>query len=244
MTSCSAPIETFAVADAAAAAVEGLLAFDASLGALSVAVVPRRHSRVAHEAFETRATGHAEHLMPMIGRVMEDAGVGFSELSHIAVTVGPGGFTGVRVGIAAARALALATGRPVAGFTSLAVLAEEARRLLPAPTQGPLAVAIATRRGMVFFQIFDAEGKAASPERHISPGDASQLVGARRLLIVGSGAQAVAAAGCAAGTALPELQPRARALVALVAAGVATRPARPLYLAPHGAQPPGAGSAP
>ena len=78
------------------------------------------------EAYEPRATGHAERLFPMIAEVMDGAGLAFSAIDRIAVTLGPGTFTGVRVGIAAARALALATGKPVVAMTSLAVMAHRA----------------------------------------------------------------------------------------------------------------------
>jgi tRNA threonylcarbamoyladenosine biosynthesis protein TsaB len=247
MTARSFAMATFPVAESAAGSVpDGLLAFDTSLAALSVAVVRRRQGRlIAYEAFEARASGHAEHLMAMIGGVMDEAGLAFGEIARIAVTVGPGGFTGVRVGIAAARALALATGRPVAGVTSLAVLAQEAFRLLPAAdARGAFAVAVAARGGMVYFQIFDAGPTAASPPQHLAPSDAAAALARRRLLVVGSGARAVGAAVAAAGgapaTALPELLPRARSLIALAAA--AGGPVRPLYLAPHGARPPGAGA--
>ena len=89
-----------------------VLAFDTCLGAVSVAVRWQGPggdwlTRHAHEA---RERGHAERLMPMIAEVMEDAGLAFSDLDRIAVTVGPGTFTGVRVGVAAARGLALASG--------------------------------------------------------------------------------------------------------------------------------------
>ena len=89
-----------------------ILAFDSSLNALSVAVARRRQDawQVFH-AWEARS-GHAERLLPMIGEVMAEAGMAFSAIDRIAVTVGPGSFTGVRVGVSAARGLALALRRP------------------------------------------------------------------------------------------------------------------------------------
>ena len=67
--------------------------------------------------------GHAEALMPLIARVMDAAALGFAELDRIAVTTGPGSFTGLRVGIAAARGIALAAGKPAVGLTTLAAFA-------------------------------------------------------------------------------------------------------------------------
>jgi tRNA threonylcarbamoyladenosine biosynthesis protein TsaB len=72
--------------------------------------------------------GHAEAIMPMIARVMDAAGCEFVELSRIAVTVGPGSFTGLRVGLSAARGIALAAGRPAVGVSTLAAYAAPAIR--------------------------------------------------------------------------------------------------------------------
>jgi tRNA threonylcarbamoyladenosine biosynthesis protein TsaB len=243
---------SFAIETPASGGVANLLAFDTSLGALSVAVVWRRHGEIiAREAFETRTSGHAEHLMPMIAEVMEEAGVAFSAIERIGVTIGPGTFTGVRVGIAAARGLALASARPLVGVSSLAVMAREASRLLPpARAGGGLAVAVDARRGMVFFQLFDPKLTAASPPLYLAPGAAVGLIGERNVILVGSGAGAVGAAISAAGvmaeTALLQLQPRARSLLPLTAASTVGGPVRPLYLRPHGAEPQGdaAGSTP
>src|SRR5262245_25509962 len=101
-----------------------ILAFDTCLGAVSVAVRWRGPEGLLWgEAGELRSAGHAERLVPMIAEVMAGTGADFASLDRIAVTQGPGGFTSVRVGIAAARALALATGKPVVTATSLAVMA-------------------------------------------------------------------------------------------------------------------------
>jgi tRNA threonylcarbamoyladenosine biosynthesis protein TsaB len=109
-----------------------VLAFDTCLGALSVAVRWRGSGGewLMRWAFEAHQGGHAERLMPMIAELLCEAGLPFSAIARIAVTLGPGSFTGVRAGVAAARGLALASGRPVVGTSSLAVMAEEARRLL------------------------------------------------------------------------------------------------------------------
>src|SRR5262245_6799536 len=109
-----------------------VLAFDSCLGAASVAV--RWQSAggewLIREAYEERQIGHAERLMPMIEQVMAAAHLEFSALRCIAVTIGPGTFTGVRTGIAAARGLALATGLPVVATSSTAVIAQRADLLL------------------------------------------------------------------------------------------------------------------
>jgi tRNA threonylcarbamoyladenosine biosynthesis protein TsaB len=89
---------------------------------------------------ETMAQGHDARLAPLVDALMRDAGIAFSDLSRIAVVVGPGSFTGVRVGVAFARGLALVLGIPVAGVTSLEALE-------PAPGEGlVLGVSPAKRR--------------------------------------------------------------------------------------------------
>ena len=87
-----------------------ILALDTSMGACSAAVLMREGASrrlLLREALMTR--GHAEALMPMVADVMAESGLDFAELDRIAATVGPGSFTGVRIAIAAARALALVT---------------------------------------------------------------------------------------------------------------------------------------
>src|SRR5262249_17472075 len=129
-----------------------ILAFDTCFDAVSVAVARREAAgvKVLVERVEARRAGHAERLMPMLAAGLEDAGIGFADVERIAVTEGPGTFTGVRTGIAAARALALATGRPAVGVGSLAAIAFAARRQLAEGLAArPLAVAIAQRPGLV-----------------------------------------------------------------------------------------------
>ena len=95
--------------------------------------------------------GHAEALMPLIAEVMSAAGVEFSELDRIAVTVGPGSFTGLRVGVAAARGIALAAGTPAIGLTTLSVLAAP---FFHADESKPLLAVIDARHSQVYMQLF------------------------------------------------------------------------------------------
>jgi tRNA threonylcarbamoyl adenosine modification protein YeaZ len=221
-----------------------ILAFDSSLNTLSVAVARRREGAwLVSEECEAR-TGHAERLLPMIGEVMAKAGLAFSELDRIAVTVGPGSFTGVRVGVAAARALALALGRPAIGFSNLAVVAYEAGRLLGGTDADRLlGAAIGDRDGRIYFQLFEGR-REASPPLHLAAETAAALIGRRPVVLVGPGAEAVAAAVATAGgegtTALGDLLAHARPLALLAETAAAEGPVRPLYLRPHGAKPPAA----
>ena len=226
-----------------------VLAFDTCLGAVSVAVRWRdaRGEWQEHGAIEMRARGHAERLMPMIAEVMKTAGLSFPRVHRIAVTVGPGSFTGVRTGVAAARGLALAAGIPVIGATSLAVMAEQAFEALAASRrERPLAVAADARRDMVYVQAFAGPRQAATQALVATPEDAAAAITSGPVLIVGWGAKAVAEATMAAGgdaeAALPELQPDARALARLAEALLPVSPLRPLYLRAPDAKPPAGGA--
>jgi tRNA threonylcarbamoyladenosine biosynthesis protein TsaB len=128
-----------------------LLALDTALGATQVAVFDGT-TALASERQEM-ATGHAEALLPMVERVLVAAGRGYGGLDRIAVTVGPGTFTGVRIALAAARALGLALGKPVVGVTTLAALAHE---------RGAVVAVIDARRGEIYAQRFDDGGAPLS----------------------------------------------------------------------------------
>jgi len=220
-----------------------VLAFDTCLGGVSVAVrwQGARGEWLSCDRFELREGGHAERLMPMIAEAMEEAGLAFRDLARIAVTVGPGMFTGVRGGVAAARGLALASDVPVVGATSLAVMAHGADELLGPRDEQLLAVAVDARRGMVYVQLFaDAQDRASQPLL-LAPEEVAALVSAKPVTVVGSGAQAIAGAIVAAGgeaeARLADLQPHARSLALLAANLTPVSPLRPLYLRPPDVKP-------
>ena len=221
-----------------------VLAFDTCFGAVSVAVrwQSGRDEWLLREAYEPRTTGHAERLFPMLAQVMDDAGLSFSAIDRIAVTLGPGSFTGVRVGVAAARALALAMEKPVVGMTSLAVMAHGAHVLLADARAGrQLAVAVDARRDMAYLQLFGDDCIEISEVMLLTHEGAACLIGQGPVLIVGSAAAAVAAVVRTAGgepeARLPELQPHARAL-ALIAHDLAPIDSvKPLYLRAPDARP-------
>jgi tRNA threonylcarbamoyladenosine biosynthesis protein TsaB len=222
-----------------------ILAFDSSLGALSVAVRWRGADGawLLREAREVRERGRADRLMPMIFEVMGEAGLAFRELDRIAVTNGPGGFTGVRVGVAAARALALATGAPTVAASSLAVMAHQGGEALGTGRRGRgLVVALNAGRGSVYLQLFPYGHHATDPPQLMTASAAAQLIGCKPIIIVGSGAvllgQALAACGGDAETTLLDLLPSARALALLATELAPTCPVRPLYLKAPDVKPP------
>ena len=218
-----------------------ILAFDSCFGAVSAAVRWRSAEGewLLREAFETRTAGHAERLFPMIAEVMQDAGLAFSAIDRIAITLGPGTFTGVRVGIAAARAFALTTGQPVVGTTSLAVMAHHADLLIGRERAGrPLAVAVDARRDMIYFQAFPNHAIDGRNALLVTPEQAARAIGRQPVLVVGSGAAAVvAAAESHAEARLPDLQPHARSLAIMAPELAPVERVTPIYLRQPDAKP-------
>ena len=126
-----------------------LLALDTALEACSAAVVAG--GEVRSGISEPMARGHQERLAPMVAQAMAEAALSFTALERIAVTVGPGSFTGLRVGLAFAKAMALALDIPCVGLGVLEALAASGVRTADAP----LAVAaLDARRGHVYLQAF------------------------------------------------------------------------------------------
>src|SRR5213595_3592311 len=99
-----------------------VLAIDTALEACSAAVLDTNSGIAASETL-AMTRGHAEAVTPLIARVMSAAAIEFVDLDRIAVTTGPGSFTGLRVGISAARGIALAAGKPAVGLSTLSTLA-------------------------------------------------------------------------------------------------------------------------
>src|ERR1700721_2501025 len=100
-----------------------VLAIDTALEACSAAVLDTEQGGILASESIPMVRGHAEALMPRIARVVSEATLEFLELDRIAVTVGPGSFTGLRVGVAAARGIAVAAGKPAVGLTTLSAIA-------------------------------------------------------------------------------------------------------------------------
>lgn len=151
-----------------------VLAVDTATRACSVAVC--RGEVVLGGRTTAMERGHAEALMPMVVQVLADAGLGFADLDLIAVTIGPGAFTGLRVGLAAARGMALAADIPCIGVTTLEAIAAS----IPAERRRPgtvLMVALDTRRRDLYVQTFAADGTAMSPPRTAAAADLAAIVG-------------------------------------------------------------------
>ncbi|MEE8444427.1 MAG: tRNA (adenosine(37)-N6)-threonylcarbamoyltransferase complex dimerization subunit type 1 TsaB [Alphaproteobacteria bacterium] len=220
-----------------------LLAMDTACGACSAAVWANGAILAARSRVMQR--GHVETLLPMTITVMEQAGLAFGALDLIAVTRGPGSFTGLRAGLAAARGLALALGLPLVAVTTLEAVARAAAPTDPATT---VLAAIETRRADLYVQAFSAAMEPLDDPRALSPAAAAALAGARPTAIAGDGADRVLEAWRANPTGgAPEIVSRAGPDAAIIAemAAVLSRPRgaeiAPLYLHPPEATRPAAG---
>lgn len=211
-----------------------ILAIDTALGACSACVLdtgdpaPLAIEQIAMER------GHAEALMPMIERVMAKVEGGFSSLDRVAVTIGPGSYTGLRVGISAARAIALAAGIPAIGVSTLAA---SAAPFIGRESGRVVASAVDARHGQVWFQALNAQGKQLVSIRQVNHRDAARSIGSGPVSLVGSAALAVANEAWAIGLDALVVDDAKAPDVAWVArlgliADPDSAPPRPLYLKP------------
>ncbi|MGD9866906.1 MAG: tRNA (adenosine(37)-N6)-threonylcarbamoyltransferase complex dimerization subunit type 1 TsaB [Hyphomicrobiales bacterium] len=187
------------------------------------------------------AIGNADGLMPMVERVMASAKMRYDRIGRIAVTTGPGTFTGIRVGIAAARSLALATGAGLVGIPSLEVIAQQLRQELRGE-RGVFAIACDARKGQVYVAAYGADGAVLLDPAVADPAAAAALIAAAGgpVFIAGSGARMVADAAPSMGfDVVPgDWLPDAGMLARMAAAREPSRtPVQPLYLRPPDARP-------
>ncbi|HEU0070634.1 MAG TPA: tRNA (adenosine(37)-N6)-threonylcarbamoyltransferase complex dimerization subunit type 1 TsaB [Alphaproteobacteria bacterium] len=211
-----------------------VLAFDTACDACSAAVWQDGELRA--QEFAAMARGQSEALMPMIARVMALANVGFADLAGIGVTNGPGAFTGLRIGLAAARAMALASAKPAIGVTTLEAIAAAAN------IAGELVVAIDAKREDLYLQRFANGAPAESPYAAL-PG--AFVAPAGPYALAGDGAARLfetlpqetrARVSLLAEPRLPDAAVVARLAAERLAAGVDIASPRPLYLRPPDAK--------
>ncbi|MFT3732803.1 MAG: tRNA (adenosine(37)-N6)-threonylcarbamoyltransferase complex dimerization subunit type 1 TsaB [Hyphomicrobium sp.] len=192
-------------------------------------------------AFEGMQKGHSERLMPMIEMVMAEAGLEFKSLDRIAATFGPGTFTGTRICVSAARALALATGAEFVALSSLQLMAMSAR--IPAAPTRHIAIATDARRDEVYIEVFDRHSlQSVNGPQCLAIEDAAGVLGPGPIVIAGSGAERLAAKanrnGIEATAILPDLLPDALDVLFPACELPVTDMLRPLYLRPPDAKPP------
>jgi tRNA threonylcarbamoyladenosine biosynthesis protein TsaB len=134
-----------------------ILAIDTALDACAAAVLDTETGQLIAQESQAMKRGHAEALMPLIGRVIAASGTPFASLGRIAVTTGPGSFTGLRVGLSAARGIALAANIPVVGVTTLAAYAAP---VVSQNAEYPVISAIDARHDHVYLQVVSGNGSA------------------------------------------------------------------------------------
>ncbi|HEX7299968.1 MAG TPA: tRNA (adenosine(37)-N6)-threonylcarbamoyltransferase complex dimerization subunit type 1 TsaB [Solirubrobacteraceae bacterium] len=162
-----------------------ILGLDTATAATAVAVLPdaRAPVELRHDPAPGERPGHAAELLPLARRALEAAGATFADVRRIGVGVGPGTFTGLRIGVATARALAQATGAELVAVSTLEALAEAAG------SEGPVLAVIDARRGEAFAAGYRAGERLAGPVA-VGPDELAALAdpGHGSWLAVGDGA--------------------------------------------------------
>src|SRR5271169_6315274 len=134
-----------------------ILAIDTALDACAAGVLDTDAGGLIAQESQAMRRGHAEALMPLIARVMKQSGLPFAALDRVAATTGPGSFTGLRVGLSAARGIALAADKPVVGLTTLSAYAAP---VVGEDEEHPIISAIDARHDHVYFQVVGGDGSS------------------------------------------------------------------------------------
>lgn len=227
-----------------------ILAFDCAGNSCSAAVLDGEH--VAARRFSAMARGQAEALMPMIEAVLAEARIDLAAIDLIGVTTGPGGFTGLRIALAAAHGLALASGIPAVGVTCFAAVAAGLPAEPDSEKAGPsLVVALESKRKELFLQSF---APTAGAPALVAPDRWASWVPAGPLLLAGDGAPRLAQAlsqapgdrpmTLAPGPGLPDAVDVARVAARSWRPGERPPPPQPLYLRAPDTTSPAAPSSP
>ena len=217
-----------------------ILAIDTALDACAAAVLDTEAGQLIAQESQAMKRGHAEALMPLIGRVIAASGTAFASLGRVAVTTGPGSFNGLRVGLSAARGIALAANIPVVGVTTLTAYAAP---IVSQNAEHPVISVIDARHDQVYLQVVSGNGSALVRPRVAPMEEALEACRFGAPYVVGNAAgllserwpsQAVPPAGV-------DMQPAPDiAWVGWLGAAVSpnTAPARPFYLRAPDAKPP------
>jgi tRNA threonylcarbamoyl adenosine modification protein YeaZ len=181
--------------------------------------------------------GHAERLMDVLGAALAASGRSYADIGTVAVSIGPGSFTGIRVGVSAARGLALALKVPALGVTTLSAIADQARFDWPGRR---IVAAIDARRDELYVEDHAGDGSLAFGPAIVPTSNAGSLVFGDRPVLAGSGARVIEERAASAdfdmagGGATADI-----AVYARLAAGghVFNSPPKPLYLRGPDARP-------
>jgi tRNA threonylcarbamoyl adenosine modification protein YeaZ len=216
-----------------------ILAIDTSCGAASACVMEGGAAEPIAQETLPMERGNAEALAPLLQRIMGSVEGGFASLDRVAATVGPGSFTGIRIGLATARAIGLALSVPVVGVSSLTAFAGP---LLAEPRPGVIAAAIDARHGRLYLLLLEPSGRPVLAPRVTTIRDAIRLLGSGPARLAGSGAPLIAAEAARIGLAVEVVGNVAFPDILSIArlgfvADPRESPPRPLYLKAPDAQP-------
>ncbi|HEB79795.1 MAG TPA: tRNA (adenosine(37)-N6)-threonylcarbamoyltransferase complex dimerization subunit type 1 TsaB [Rhodospirillales bacterium] len=209
-----------------------ILALETATSACSAALW--KDGSVAARRLEGMARGQSEALMGMVGGVLDEAECAFSDLDLLAVTVGPGAFTGLRIGLAAARGFAVAQGLPCLGVTTLETVAHQ----VPEDERDgkTLLVVLETKREDIYAQAFDAGLKPLGKPEAAPPGGLARLLPAGPVLLAGDAAlralEELRDASLSAAPGFPDAAAVAEIASRRWRPGEALCPPAPLYLRP------------
>ncbi len=222
-----------------------ILALETSAKAVSAAVT--EDGRVLASGYQDTGLTHSRTLMPIVEHIMKNAEITMAEISAVAVAVGPGSFTGIRIGVSAAKGLAFAASIPTVGVSTLAAMARNA-----AFADGLVVCAMDARRNQIYNALFEAKNGALTrltPDRAIGLDELSEELrgDSRPKIVVGDGgrlcAEALAAADVACRLAPPHLVMQHAVSVALEAEEaarkgglVSAQELLPVYLRPPQAE--------
>jgi tRNA threonylcarbamoyl adenosine modification protein YeaZ len=219
-----------------------ILAIDTALSATSACLIAAGDLKPLAMETLPMQSGQAEALLPLIDRIVSRAEGGFKAITRVAVTVGPGSFTGIRIGVAAARAIGLACKIPVVGVSTLAALAASG---IAAGIRAPIVAAIDARHGNVYVQSFGADGATLLGPALMTAGEAARALGGGPVRLLGSGGPMIAIEAWSIGiSAEADVQASIPDITFVARLGALADPARalprPLYLKAPDATPPAA----
>lgn len=206
-----------------------ILALETSSSLCAVCILDEASGAILAEISNDIGRGHAERLMDDISAALQGAGIGYADLTLIATGVGPGSFTGIRVGLAAARGLGLALEVPVLGVTSHQSVAIQVRDFAAGRN---ILVALDGGRDDIYCQMFDTDALPRGDPFTGSLAQLSDIPTVDASLICGSAAPLIDAAHLPTGAVLyhSPVQPIASAVASAAVHPVMTGPPRPLYL--------------
>ena len=221
-----------------------ILAIDTALGAASACLFDAATNEALARETIWLDRGHDQAIIPLIDRVVAGQG-GPSAIDRIAVTVGPGSFTGIRVGISAARAIGLARSVPIVGVSTLSAYVAP---IMLDWSDGVAAAAVDARHGRIFVAAF-AGGNPIIAPRISAPREAVRAMGSGPLRLAGSSAAALAIEAWSMGVAAEVVSDAKAPDIAFVArlgaaADPASAPPRPLYLKAPDVKPPESAAVP